>query len=226
MNTNTNKKQRKSSKRRGFRIPPPLSTLTMRTTCPDTIHVPLSYHSREILAGNVIVDQVYNLNSIYDPDRTGVGHQPLGFDEWSAFYGRYRVDSVKLELTAVNHAASDIAITNLLANNDSSAIVTGSLFEAACESPFAKSFMVGTLSGMNVKTVVKRYNLNQIAGVSEAKYMSDDTYSALVTSSPSEIIVLHLSGADISFATNIEMFYHLKFTFYTTFFDRKQLVQS
>lgn len=33
----------------------------------------------------------FSANSIFDPDTTGVGHQPLGHDEWSYFYNHYCV---------------------------------------------------------------------------------------------------------------------------------------
>lgn len=34
---------------------------------------------------------VFRLNSIFDPDVTGVGHQPAYHDQWSALYNKYRV---------------------------------------------------------------------------------------------------------------------------------------
>ena len=37
---------------------------------------------------------LFNLNSIYDPDRTGVGHQPMGRDQLALLYHRYRVFAV------------------------------------------------------------------------------------------------------------------------------------
>jgi hypothetical protein len=36
-------------------------------------------------------------NSVYDPDYTYTGHQPVGFDELSAFYDHYRVTSSHME---------------------------------------------------------------------------------------------------------------------------------
>lgn len=33
----------------------------------------------------------FKANSIFDPDDTGVGHQPLGHDEWSLLYKKYLV---------------------------------------------------------------------------------------------------------------------------------------
>ncbi len=38
----------------------------------------------------------FNANGLYDPDFTGTGHQPLGFDEWMKFYAHYTVMSAKV----------------------------------------------------------------------------------------------------------------------------------
>lgn len=46
--------------------------------------VPVSYH--------------FNANSIYDPDNTGGGHQPNGFDQWSVFYNHYHVIASKISV--------------------------------------------------------------------------------------------------------------------------------
>lgn len=40
---------------------------------------------------------VLRLNSIHDPDYTGVGHQPMGHDEWSNFYQRYHVIGCRVQ---------------------------------------------------------------------------------------------------------------------------------
>lgn len=37
----------------------------------------------------------FRANSIFDPNFTGVGHQPMGHDQWSAFYNHYCVVSSK-----------------------------------------------------------------------------------------------------------------------------------
>jgi len=41
-------------------------------------------------AGTVGV-HTFRLNSMFDPDYTATGHQPMGRDQWAAFYGRYVV---------------------------------------------------------------------------------------------------------------------------------------
>ena len=50
-----------------------------------------------ITAGAPTVRQ-YRLNSVYDPDLTGAGHQPYGFDQWCSGFGyqNYMVHAVKM----------------------------------------------------------------------------------------------------------------------------------
>ncbi|WP_445779180.1 hypothetical protein, partial [Shewanella sp.] len=42
----------------------------------------------------------FRLNSMYDPDYTAAGHQPMGFDQVSQNYGRYLVHKVKITIQA------------------------------------------------------------------------------------------------------------------------------
>lgn len=58
------------------------------------------------------VSNVYNrlfaANSIFDPDMTGVGHQPLGHDQWAVFYNHYFVigSKITIQVTGPADAAS------------------------------------------------------------------------------------------------------------------------
>jgi len=43
------------------------------------------------LVSGAIQSYAWRANSIYDPNYTGVGHQPLGRDQWTVIYGHYFV---------------------------------------------------------------------------------------------------------------------------------------
>lgn len=43
----------------------------------------------------------FRCNSLYDPDYTGIGHQPYTFDQWKAFYNEYRVIKARIKVTAL-----------------------------------------------------------------------------------------------------------------------------
>ncbi|AXH76623.1 MAG: capsid protein [Circoviridae sp.] len=44
----------------------------------------------------------YRANSVFDPDQTGVGHQPFGFDTWATLYNHYVVLGAKITVKAIN----------------------------------------------------------------------------------------------------------------------------
>lgn len=61
----------------------------------------LKYHDDLVInvSGTGGANYLYSCNSIYDPDYTGVGHQPLGRDQFADFYDRYVVLGSKITVT-------------------------------------------------------------------------------------------------------------------------------
>jgi len=65
----------------------------------------------------------FRLNGLFDPDFSLGGHQPMGFDEWSAFYGRYRVKSAKCKIRAVSNTTVNVPMAVIAYPSNSSATV-------------------------------------------------------------------------------------------------------
>ena len=78
------------------RVPRPLAYRT--TPVPKEMRVTLRYCTTvSIDAGAAVpVSHIFAANDCYDPDITGTGHQPLGFDQWMSFYVRGVVRSSKI----------------------------------------------------------------------------------------------------------------------------------
>lgn len=49
---------------------------------------------------------IFRANSLYDPDYTGTGHQPRGFDELSAAYHHYTVLGAKIHVKCTNNSSN------------------------------------------------------------------------------------------------------------------------
>jgi len=73
-----------------------------------------------------VAEWIFRASSIYDPSVTGVGHQPLGYDQWSAFYGQYLVVGSKIHVAFTQRASTSaepfIAAVELTNDGSSSAI--------------------------------------------------------------------------------------------------------
>jgi len=137
----------------------------------------------------IVPDYVFNLNSVFDPDSTGVGHQPFGRDTFNTLYNRYRVFAVsgvlKTSSTATSTKVAIVATNSAIAMNNISLV---------SEMPHSQSRTVAT---SNISTIKFKYFLPKITGVTTTTYRSDDSYQALTGSSPSELICLHILGTDL-----------------------------
>lgn len=48
----------------------------------------------------------FRANDLYDPESTGVGHQPYGYDQWMQFYNHFTVVGSKIKVTFVPEVAT------------------------------------------------------------------------------------------------------------------------
>lgn len=72
----------------------------VRVGFPVQRRVTLPYVGRFAISVTVgaINFQQFRLNSAFDPDYTGTGHQPMGYDQWAGFYNHYVVEHVKWQV--------------------------------------------------------------------------------------------------------------------------------
>lgn len=55
--------------------------------------------------GGQFASYVFRGNSLFDPDFTGTGHQPYGFDQWNNFYERYTVVGCSIRVQAFTNTS-------------------------------------------------------------------------------------------------------------------------
>lgn len=69
---------------------------------PQNKRVTLRYSAEISVASpgpGLAAGHVFRLNSIFDPDLTGTGHNPLGYDQWLAIYNNYHVVDARIKAT-------------------------------------------------------------------------------------------------------------------------------
>lgn len=57
-------------------------------------------------AGGLVAEHVFSANGCYDPDISGVGHQPTGFDQLMTFFDHYTVHSSSISVRFNNSDAT------------------------------------------------------------------------------------------------------------------------
>lgn len=163
----------------------------------------------------------FNLNSLWDPNRTGVGGQPYSFDTMATLYNRYRVISCGWRIQCMRDSAGiAIQLGGVPSNED----LTISSMSQLRELPRAKYILQNP--GAQVVTLKGKSYLPSLVGRTKAQYMADDSYQAQVTGSPGELCILNLltTNNTDSIAGLISIQVLLEYT--VEFFDVKTLGRS
>lgn len=136
----------------------------------------------------------FNLNSLFDPDRTGTGHQPYGFDQLSALYNRYRVYGCSYVVNGYQ-ANNPIRIGAVPSNSVAALPNMATLIEL----PRAK--FTTQIPGGSRAQISGYVDLPSLTGRTKAQYMADDIYAGTALSSPAELLILNLQAALLSDVT-------------------------
>lgn len=187
----------------------------------------MKYAESFVLSGVGMRTQQMNLNSLFDPNRSGIGHQPYGFDQLcgpsgTALYNRYRVYKVDYVVVVANDSYNiHYAVLN---TNDASPPI-GNVSEARenprcqyqCQNP-----------GGTLKKITGSISLPSLLGRTKSQYMSNPDYAAQYNATPNELAVMNIFcqglnddvGVSMSHTVNILLTYHVEF------FDAHVLDQS
>jgi len=161
----------------------------------------------------------YNLNSIFDPSRSGGGHQPYGFDQLATLYNRYRVIATGWRITSPNNTFP--VQLGALATNE---IITPLTFAELKENPRSK-YVVQQIGG-NAQLVRGRVSIPSLVGRTKEQYMADDRYQATVVSDPAELAILNIMVANQAGVPQGGQVINILLEFTVEFFDSKPLAQS
>jgi len=156
---------------------------------------------------------VYRLNSIYDPDLTGAGHQPYGHDTLAAIYNRYRVFRCSWKIT-IPTQQSTMPICVVPSNGAITAVTTSATYTASAELPYADPKVLSFGGGPPLTFSGSSY-LPQLNGSTFTEYSGDDRFQAAFGVSPVEVLLLNLTlfnpaVSTISIYPTIELWYDLE----------------
>lgn len=96
----------KRKRRRGPRITPLIKDKTVAK-----LHYVTSISINPGVAA--LASYLFRANGCHDPDVSGTGHQPLGWDEHKALYGKYRVLNSNVKITPISAATGASVIPSL-----------------------------------------------------------------------------------------------------------------
>lgn len=143
-----------------------------------------------------VASYVFRGNSLFDPDYTGTGHQPMLFDQYSAVYSTYQVLGAKITMSHIPNTANN--------TNNYFGICKGTSPNAISTFSDTASLLESKLVGSNYKmtglttqamagngypiTVTKNLSCKRHFGVNNVR--DNSALQALTSGNPEDIVYL------------------------------------
>lgn len=143
----------------------------------------------------VVALHQFRLNSLFDPDLTGVGTQPVGFDQYAALYEKYRVYEASYKVSFYNGQTRPLIVGCQTCDDASTTTDLERLIQnGQCE----WGILTPTGGSADLVTLTGTVDLAAAQGQTKAQFWSDDVNEALMSANPTEAYTLNVFAADIN----------------------------
>jgi hypothetical protein len=183
---------------------------------PDQMSTELIYADQFQLSsgGASYIQQQWKLNSAYDPDYTNAGSQPSGYDQYSAFYGFYKVFKVAFECT-VTPSSKPLSITMYPSPNVTVATTYGA--QAVQPHGVTKTCSVYQQISFNMVFPIAKH-----LGVDSAEF-ADVVYGADIGSNPTRLLYGTLVAMNQDNSVGVTCYISFKMRMFIEFQQRTYL---
>jgi len=170
-------------------------------------------------------DYIFRANSLFDPDQTGAGHQPMGRDTWATLYNHYVVLGSKITIEASQQEASG-SVSNIAAVgvylNDSITIAYTDMTEYA-EARRGQYKLVNSRQTKPAK-LSNSFSAKNFFNITDVKDNKSEI-GALVGFNPTEAAYYHVWGQTMDSSTTV-ITYIVTIDYIVSFSEPKSLAQS
>jgi len=195
----------------------------------DTVFVKLRVADTYLFtmgSGGIVYNR-FRGNSIFDPDYEVGGLQPLAYDQWNAFYGRYCCFGSKLTVTYLNISNNTAATgtTEVLIGPSHDATAITDMDTATMQPYFHRSLMSYLGNGSKVKQ--KAYmSTAKIFGVKRIAPDIDEAYASDFGANPTNEWYWHVATQPADHLATQSLRVYISITYYCRLYHRKTLPLS
>lgn len=215
---------RKIVSRKKSKIVGPFRTINSQDPFPSMYSCKLTYSENFLFTtgtgGLLGAEQIMRCNSVHDPNFTGTGHSPYGYDQLSPLYRKYKVNAVQVELVYTDPSEDGLYIAAMFQPPGGAFTLAGKVGYQIKEQPMSITRAISN-SGKQVGIIKQYFPISKISGLTKMQHAADiDLFSALVSQNPAAVPLLRFSvGSDRGIA-NATMIVKAKITYWTTFYER------
>lgn len=132
---------------------------------------------------------VFSVNGMYDPDISGIGHQPRGFDEVMPMYDKYNIIGFQAQMIFENQTSNDGHIVGAYISESAGSFTMVDDIIENSNTTFKK--VEGQLDGgSSIVHVNVRVNPNKFLGISDP--LDNDQTKGDASNNPNRQVYLHV----------------------------------
>jgi len=194
----------------------------VKTGWPRVRDVDLNYVSYVAITNTsgVLSKYQWRLNSLYDPDYTSTGHQPLGYDQWTPFYNHYVVTSCDWEAIVGPNDGSRWQVYGSYVSDDAT---VPSTIEELVEN--GSSVVTNSRYGGGHDPVMRgSVDMSQFFGVRDLT--ANTAVQADVGNNPTEQALLTIWAQPVNGSDTVTNTVIIKLCYHARFMEPKDLSQS
>lgn len=170
-------------------------------------------------AAGLTTTRLFRCNDLYDPDFTGAGHQPMGFDEIIARYNHFTVVAANIHVKFIGGSVLYLAGIHLSGNT--TVVVPGEELQERGRTKYQLVAPNGS------RQAVIRYKFNAKRFFNVKSIVGESLYRGNSSSSPTENAFFHVFGGSHDGATTIgTIHYTARIEYIAVFTEPKQIGQS
>lgn len=193
----------------------------------------LRYSQNGTITGSAVQGSIgtwiMSANGCYDPDITGVGHQPRGFDQLMTLYDHYTVTNATITVRFVNNSTNSRPYVGIAVRDSSSAFVD--LVGVAeysnmvlSRKPLGRITTLDSAGDSSFTSLTTRVNVSSFLGRKNA--MSDPELKGSASSNPAEQVYFHVIAGDPHASTPASIDIFTSVTYDVVFHEPKQPLSS
>lgn len=199
-----------------------------RVIIPDQMGTVLRYTDRVTLTCIAGVAEIYEfkINSIYDPDLSGTGHQPVGRDEWMNFYSRYRVLSAKCRASFYNLETVASYMAEISTAFSTERYIANSDPELLAQNPYSRYKRLSLIQESSKAHLTQKTSIGPLLGESKESYKTDTSYHGTADADPGVLAYWTAAVQPIDQSTTSQYIIYVDIEQYVVFHKRKALAES
>jgi len=162
-----------------------------------------------VSTAGVLGKHLFNCNGMFDPNSTGVGHQPLYYDQMAALYNHYTVIGSKIKLTVTPTATADeLTYVGTWLDDDTTSTVIATVMDMA-ERSSGKIRQIAP----NMNNSLVFYNNWSAKKTFGGSVLANDNLQGTISANPTENSFFAIGvGSGSAANTSVQVFVEITYT--------------